>query len=90
MNLDRAAHVADIVCPELDGQTPNHRLLNSRRLDVVVGLMYELPTLTPSSVEVGQILCISHQTVMAHWKRWQAKPWRERYGWLVVAEGRAA
>jgi len=52
--------------------------------------MYELPTLTPSSVEVGQILCISHQTVMAHWKRWQAKPWRERYGWLVVAEGRAA
>jgi hypothetical protein len=89
VTLDEAANIADAICPEVSSKTPNHRLLNSTRLDVVVGLMHELPVLRPSSTEVAAILCCSHSTVLKYRERWLHKPWRERHGWLVLAEGRA-
>lgn len=90
MTLDQAAEIADALCPEVDGKTPNHRLLNCTRLDIVIGLMYELPVVRPSSTEVAAILCCSHTTALKHRERWLDKPWRERHGWLLLAEGRAA
>jgi hypothetical protein len=59
----------------------------------VCGICLELPTSRPSNVEIAKTLGCSTNRVRRALDRWYNLSWRERHGWLVLAEawnGRAS
>ena len=51
-----------------------------------VGICLELPTSRPSNVEIAEVLGCAVTRVREARDRWYDLTWRERYGWLVLAE----
>lgn len=89
MNLSNAALAANRVVPLADEMQPNQRALNMERETIMVGICHDLPNIRPSRPEISDVLRIPQTTVHAHLKRWAEKPWRDRHGWLMLAEGSA-
>lgn len=89
MTLDEWAKIADALAPEVDG-VYNKRPLNAQRFAIQCGILTEMPKVKPSTVEVAYTLGSCHSRVQYALRRWNDMHWRERYGWLMLAEGRAA
>lgn len=87
MTLDEIASLADRLVPE--ATSGNRRALNSHRTTVMCGLMYELSKIRPSTTEIGAALGTHHTTAINGLERWRAMHWRDRHGWLMLAEQRA-
>ena len=85
MTLDELAGIANALVPEVDARTR----LNAHRFAVQCGILYEMPPNRPSLPEIGMALGCGHPRVYYGLQRWRELPWRERHGWLMLAEGRA-
>jgi len=89
MTLDEWATVADSLAPQVSG-VYNERPLNAQRFAIQCGILMEMPRVKPSTVEIAYALGSCHSKVQYALKRWSDMPWRDRHGWLMLAEGRAA
>lgn len=84
-NLMRIATVMDSIVPD----DPNGgRALRAHREMIIVGCMYEMAKIRPSLPEMAAVIGTCHTTIKNHLQRWQDQPWRDRYGWMLLAERR--
>lgn len=55
---------------------------------VIAGCAFEIPIVSPSNAEIGEIIGLSHTCVKNQKDDWFAMRWNERYAWLKLVEGR--
>lgn len=84
---ERIVQVANDLLPPLTNET---RVTIRHRQTVMVGLVMEMSSPMPSDLHLSKLLDCSHTKVPVLAKHWADMPWRDRYGWLLLAEGRLA
>lgn len=88
-----ARRVAQCVSEVVSDPMPGTRLaekLAHQRWVLMVGCCWEIPAIRPSFPEIGSVVGISHATARGHLSEWHSWPWRDRYSWLQLVEGRLA
>lgn len=86
-NIRAVANAVDALLPDPEDMT---KAMQLQKLCVMVGCCMEIPVIRPSYPEIGEVIGISHTTAMRHLELWHLMPWRDRYAWLVLVEGRLA
>lgn len=85
--LLRIAEAVDAVVPD---DPSAGRAMRTHREMIIVGCMYDMPKIRPSLPEMAAVIGTCHNTIANHLNRWQQQHWRDRYGWMLLAEGRMA
>jgi len=86
----RIADAADAVIPDHPIKHPNHARMRQHREMLLVGIIWEMSAIKPSQPELEAIIGCSHTSAGRWLDQWLAMPWRDRYGWLRLVEGRLA
>lgn len=87
-SVKRVADAVDSIIPDPPNKPGNIRKLKTHKEMVMVGCCREIPAISPSYPEIGAAIGCSHSYAMECLKRWEQMPWRDRYAWLVLVEGR--
>jgi hypothetical protein len=87
-NVKRVADAVDSIIPDPPNKPGNIRQLKMHKESVMVGCCREIPVIAPSFPEIGMAIGCSHSYAMECLRRWEQMPWRDRYAWLVLVEGR--
>lgn len=88
MSMAKAIRSAERVCP-IDHEIGMRTEKNRHAFIVQTGIIMETSKIQPSTVELARHFGTSHSTILNWIKWWREMPWRERHGWLMLAEGRA-
>lgn len=88
MTIRQAIASAERVCP-IDHEISLRTAFNRHAFVVQTGIIIETARIQPSTPELAMHFGTSHATVLDWMRRWREMPWRDRHGWLMLAEGRA-
>lgn len=75
-------------CIERRSEQPNAEQLDMHRDMLLTGIALDMASPRPSLSELGDHLGVAHSSCLLWERRWRDLPWRERYGWLTLVEGR--
>jgi hypothetical protein len=86
MSMAKAIQSANRVCP-IDHEISMKAAKNRHAFMVQTGIILETATISPSTPEMARHFGTSHTTILKWIDGWRRLPWRERHGWLMLAEG---